>query len=125
MNWVSGFLGRRSSTPQSLQYGVPNSQNSSKVDGIGYTSSCRNNQLVGQHSLDQSSFDRFKEYKKGPKRSWKLEPDYIFPDMIGTSSILTNDEIIFLDDEKPKTGRMYMGTCIFNRITRIFVGNPL
>ena len=97
----SGFLRRRLSTPRSLQYGAPNSQNASNGDGITYTSCCRNRHLIGQHSLDHSSFNRFKEYKKGPRRCWSLDPDYIFPDMIGTSSILTNDEIIFLDDEKP------------------------
>ena len=101
MNWVSGFLGRRSSTPQSLHCGFSEA-NQSTGDERSLTSSKSNRRIIGQHSLDQSSFDGFKEYKKDPKRKWMLQPDFIFPDMIGSSQILSNDEIIFLDEEKPE-----------------------
>ena len=101
MNWVSGFLGRRSSTPQSLHCGFSESIQTTE-DERSVSSSKSNRRIIGQHSLDQSSFDRFKEYKKGPKRQWKLQPDFIYPDMIGSSQILSNDEIIFLDEEKPE-----------------------
>ena len=99
MNWVSGFLGRRSSTPQSLHCGFSESNTPTRDE----VSSRNNRRIIGQHSLDQSSFDRFNEYKKDPKRTWKLQPDFIFPDMIGSSEILSNDEIIFLDEEKTKS----------------------
>ena len=101
MNWVSGFLGRRASTPQSLHCGFSESI-PTRGDERSVSSSKSNRRIIGQHSLDQSSFDRFKEYKKDPKRQWKLQPDFIFPDMIGSSQILSNDEIIFLDEEKPE-----------------------
>ena len=101
MNWVSGILGRRASTPQKLPCGLSDSSRGFNVEERSYTSSQTNRRMVGQHSLDQSSFDRFKEYKKDPKRCWKLEPDHIFPDMIGESTILTHNEIVFLDEEKP------------------------
>ena len=100
MNWVSGFIGRRASTPQHLHYGLPDSDKENK-DGISYTSSRSNRRIIGQHSLDQS-VDRMKEYKKSPKRNWKLPQDYIFPEMIGKSAILTDEEIMFLDEEKPE-----------------------
>jgi hypothetical protein len=102
MNWVSGFLGRRASTPQPLPYGMPSDSNQTNGDGSFYTTSKPNHCLIGQHSLDQSPFDRFNEYKKEPKRRWTLQPDYIVPDMIGNSTLLTDDEIIFLDEEKPE-----------------------
>ena len=98
MNWVSGFLGRRSSTPQSLHCGFSESNQPTRDE----VTSRNNRRIIGQHSLDQSSFDRFNEYKKDPKRKWKLQSDFIFPDMIGTSEILSKDEIIFLDEEKPE-----------------------
>ena len=100
MNWVSGFLGRRASNPQSLHCGFSESRQTME-DEVSLTSSRNNRRIIGQHSLDQSSFDRFREYKKNPKRRWNLQPDFIFPDMIGSSDILTNDEIVFLDEEKP------------------------
>ena len=73
MNWVSGFLGRRASTPQPLPYGMSSDSNQTKGDGSYYTTSKPNRCLIGQHSLDQSPFDRFHEYQKEPKRPWKLQ----------------------------------------------------
>ena len=77
MNWVSGILGRRASTPQKLPCGLSDSSRGFNVEERSYTSSQTNRRMVGQHSLDQSSFDRFKEYKKDPKRCWKLEPEHL------------------------------------------------
>ena len=107
MNWVSEWLGRRSSTPHSIQFaGNIDSSNGEVGDGIQYSNcSTKKNRvpLLGQHSLDHSFdnyFDR-QEQKRQPKRCWELPKDYIFPDMIGKSTILTDDDIIFLDEEKP------------------------